>query len=85
MNNCHTTPVTLKSNNNELGTTVNVASKDRKVFAAIKILDPFISSINVNITISTHPDEFPRADYLHAFKLVSDKKSKFLYFPYIVT
>ena len=58
-NNCHTTPVTIKSDTTELDTTVNVASKKRKVFAPIKILDSFITIIAVNVTISTHPEEFP--------------------------
>ena len=63
-NNRYITPVNVEFGSNDSDSTVNIASKHCKLFAAIKILDPFAKIITDDDTVIQHPKEFLMwADY----------------------
>ena len=57
-NNRYITPVNVEFGSNDSESTMNIASKHRKLFAAIKILDPFAKMITDDDTVIQHPKEF---------------------------
>ena len=64
-NNRYTTPVNVEFGSTESDSTVNIASKHRKLFAAFKLLDPPMKIITDDDTVIHHLKEFPmRADYM---------------------
>ena len=77
-NNRYITPVNVEFGSNDSDSTVNIASKNRKLFAAIKILDTSAKIITDDDTIIHHPKEFPMgADYTTKFTIINDRKTRF--------
>ena len=77
-NNRYITPVNVEFGSNDSDSTVNIASKHRKLFAAIKILDPFAKIITDDDTVIQHPKEFLMwADYAKKITIINDRKARF--------
>ena len=58
-NNRYITLVNVEFGSNESDSIVNIASTHRKLFAAIKLLDPSAKIITDDDTVIYHPKEFP--------------------------
>ena len=77
-NNRYITLVNVESGSTESDSTVNIASKHRKLFAAIKLFDPSSKIITDGDTIIHHLKEFPMGtDYATKFTIINDRKAKF--------
>ena len=77
-NNRYITPVNVEFGSTELDSTVNISSKHRKLFTAIKLLDPSAKIITDDDTVIHHPKEFSmRADYSTQFTIINDRKARF--------
>ena len=75
-NNRYITPVNVEFGSTESDSTVNIASKYRKLFTAIKILDPSAKSITNDDTVIHYPKEFPTgAYYTTHFTVINDRKA----------
>ena len=57
--NRYITPINVEFGSTESDSTVNIASKYRKLFTAIKVLDPSTKIITDDDTVIHHPKEFP--------------------------
>ena len=57
--NRYITPINVEFGSTESDSTVNIASKYRKLFTAIKVLDPSAKIITDDDTVIHHPKEFP--------------------------
>ena len=77
INDCYITHVTVELGNSDSENSVHLPVKHRKLFAALKILDPLIS-ILINDTIVNHPGEFQSDTvYTETFYVITDKKPRF--------
>ena len=77
-NNRYITPVNVEFGSTESDSTVNIASKHSKLFAAIKLLDPSAKIITDDDTVIHHLKEFPTgADYATKFTIINDRKAQF--------
>ena len=77
-NNRYITPVNVEFGSTESDSTVNIASKHRKLFTTIKLLDPSAKIITDDYTVIHHPKEFPMgADYATKFTIINDRKARF--------
>ena len=77
-NNWYITPVNVEFGSTESDNTVNIASKHRKLFVVIKLIDPSAKIITDDDTVIHHPKEFPmEADYATKFTIINDRKSCF--------
>ena len=77
-NNRYITSVNIEFGSNESDSTVNIASKHRKLIAAIKLLDPSVYIIIDDDIAIHHPKEFPSgADYATKFTIINDRKARF--------
>ena len=83
INDRYVTPVTVEFGSSDPDSSVNIPVKHRKLFAALKILDPFLS-ITINNTTFNHPGEFPmETSYTENFDVIVDKKPRYpRYFVY---
>ena len=77
VNDRYVTPVTVEFVNSDSDNYVNLPVKRRKLFAALKLLDPSIST-NINDTTINHSREFPVGTvYTDTFDVITDKKITF--------
>ena len=77
INNRYTTPITVEFGSSESENSVNLPVKHRKIFLAIKLLDPS-ASITIKDKVITNPKEFPMGtEYTEYFDVITDKKTKF--------
>ena len=77
-NNRYITPVNVEFDSTESDSTVNIASKHRKLFTVIKLLDPSAKNITDDDTVIHHPKEFPMgADRATKFTIINDRKARF--------
>ena len=68
------TPVTVEFGSSESNNLVNIPVKHHKLFATLKILDPFIS-ITINDTAFNYPGEFPMGTgYTENFDVIVNKE-----------
>ena len=68
----HVTPVNIEFGSSNADNSVNLPVKYRKLFAALKLLDPFISITINGITIN-HPGELPMSTtYTNIFDVITD-------------
>ena len=73
VNDRYITPVSAKSGSSDADNSENLPVKHRKLFAALKRLDPSISITINDITIN-HPGEFPRGTvHTDTFGVITDK------------
>ena len=77
-NNRYITSANVELGSTESDNTVNIASKHRKLFVVIKLIDPSAKIITDDDTVIHHPKEFPmEADYATKFTIINDRKSCF--------
>ena len=77
INDRYTTPVTVALGSSELDKTVNLPVKHQKLFFALKILDPSLSTTINNTTIN-HPRELPMGTtYTEMFEVITDKQPRY--------
>ena len=75
--NRYITPVNVEFGSTESDRTVNIASKHRKFFTAIKLLGRFAKIITDDDAVIHHPKEFPMgADYATKFTIINDRKAR---------
>ena len=77
INDRYVTPVTVEFGSSDSDSSVNLPVKHRKLFAALKLLDPSLSITINNITYN-HPGEFPMGTtYTENFDVIVDKKPRY--------
>ena len=77
-NNPYITPVNVEFGSTESDSTAIIASKHRKLFTVIKLLDPSAKIITDDDTVIHHPKEFPMgADYATKFTIINNRKARF--------
>ena len=64
INDRYVTPVTVEFGSSDSKNSVNLPVKDRKLFASLKIIDPFLS-IMINDATFNHPGELPNGNFIH--------------------
>ena len=77
-NNRYITPLNIEFGSTESDSTIKIVLKHRKLFAAIKLLDPSAKIITNDDTVIHHPKDFPMgADYATKFTIINDRKARF--------
>ena len=77
INNRYTTQITVEFGSSESENSINLPVKNRKIFLAIKLLDPS-TSITIKDKVIANPKEFPMGtEYTEYFDVITDKKTKF--------
>ena len=77
INNRYTIPITVEFGSSESDNSVNLPVKHRKIFIAMKLLDPS-ASITIKDKVITNPQEFPMGtEYTEYFDVITDKKTKY--------
>ena len=77
INNRYVTPIIVVFDSSESENYVNLPVKERKIFIAIKLLDPSVS-ITIKDKVITNPPKFPiGTEYIEFFNVITDKKTKF--------
>ena len=75
--NRYVTPINVEFGSTESDSTVNIAWKHRKLFAAIKLFDPSSKIITDDDTVIHHPKEFLiGTDYATQFTIINDHKAR---------
>ena len=76
INNRYTTPITVEFGSSKSENSVNLPLKHRKIFLAIKLLDPS-ASLTIKDKVITNPKEFPMGtEYTEYFDVITDTKTK---------
>ena len=80
INDRYITPVTVEFGSTESDISVNLPVNHRKLFAALKLLDPSLS-ITINDTTFNHPEKFPMGTaYTENCDVIVDKKPRYPHF-----